>query len=69
MGLFTDYTEGTKQEEVTQMKQTSFMNKPFVNVPNAATRREVLHQMLDRILVAVSCLGLITAIAFFLSLS
>ena len=51
------------------MKQTSFMNKPFVNVPNAATRREVLHQMLDRILVAVSCLGLITAIAFFLSLS
>ena len=51
------------------MKHRTFMNKPFVNVPNAATRREVLHQMLDRVLVVASCMGLITAIAFLLSLT
>lgn len=51
------------------MKNVSFMNRPYVNVPNAATRREVLHQIVDRTLVMVSTLGLITAIIFLLSLT
>ena len=51
------------------MKTVSFMNRPYVNVPNAATRREVLHHLADRALVVVSTLGLITAIVFLLSLA
>ena len=51
------------------MKTVSFMNKPYVNVPNAATRREVLHQIIDRIMILVSTFGLITAIVFLLSLA
>lgn len=51
------------------MKAVSFMNRPYVNVPNAATRREVLHQIVDRAMVMVSTLGLITAIVFLLSLA
>lgn len=51
------------------MKTTTFMNRPFINVPNAATRREKLHDILDKMLIVVSCGGLITAIAFLLSLA
>ena len=51
------------------MKTISFMNRPYVNVPNAATRREVLHQLVDRAMVVVCCTGLITAIVFLLSLA
>lgn len=51
------------------MKTVSFMNRPYVNVPNAATRREVLHQIVDRAMVVVSTFGLITAIVFLLSLA
>ena len=51
------------------MKTISFMNRPYVNVPNAATRREVLQQLVDRAMVVVCCVGLITAIVFLLSLA
>lgn len=51
------------------MKTINFMNRPYVNVPNAATRREVLHMIVDRLMVVVCCTGLITAIAFLLSLA
>lgn len=51
------------------MKTVSFMNRPYVNVPNAATRREVLHRFADRAMILVSTLGLITAIVFLLSLA
>ena len=51
------------------MKTVSFMNRPYVNVPNAATRREVLHRFIDRAMILVSTLGLITAIVFLLSLA
>ena len=51
------------------MKTVTFMNRPYINVPNAASRREVLHKLLDRVMVTVSTLGLITAIIFLLSLA
>lgn len=51
------------------MKTVSFMNRPYVNVPNAATRREVLHRLVDRAMVVVCTLGLVTAIVFLLSLA
>ena len=51
------------------MKSVNFMNRPYVNVPNAATRREVMHHFVDRTLVLVSTFGLLTAIIFLLSLS
>ena len=51
------------------MKTISFKNRPYVNVPNAATRREVLHQLVDRLMVVACCTGLITAIVFLLSLA
>lgn len=51
------------------MKSVNFMNRPYVNVPNAATRREVMHHFVDRTLVLVSTFGLLTAIVFLLSLS
>ncbi len=47
----------------------SFMNRPYLNVPNAATRREMLHLMVDRILIGACCLGLTTAILFLLTLA
>lgn len=46
-----------------------FMNRPYTNVPNAATRREMLHLMIDRLLVGACCLGLTTAILFLLTLA
>ena len=51
------------------MKTVSFMNRPYVNIPNAATRREVLHRLVDRVMIMVCTLGLITAIAFLLTLA
>ena len=47
----------------------AFMNRPCTNVPNAATRREMLHLFVDRILVGACCLGLTTAILFLLTLA
>lgn len=46
-----------------------FMDRPYLNVPNAATRKEMLHLIVDRLLVGVSCLGLTTAILFLLTLA
>lgn len=46
-----------------------FMDRPYLNLPNAATRKEVLHLLIDRLLVGACCLGLTTAILFLLTLS
>ena len=34
--------------------------RPLIPYPNAATRREILHKMLDTLLVAVSGMGIAT---------
>lgn len=46
-----------------------FMDRPYLNLPNAATRKEVLHLLIDRLLVGACCLGLTTALLFLLTLS
>lgn len=46
-----------------------FMERPYLNVPNAATRKEMVHLLVDKLLVGVCCLGLTTAILFLLTLA
>ena len=46
-----------------------FMNRPYISLPNAATRRQVLKKALDGILVCVSCVGLVVALLFLASLA
>lgn len=46
-----------------------FMDRPCLNLPNAATRKEMLHLLVDRLLVGACCLGLTTAILFLLTLA
>lgn len=41
-----------------------FMNQPYIPLPNAATRRQVLHKLLDGLLVGACCVGLVTALLF-----
>lgn len=46
-----------------------FMNRPYWNVPNAATRKEKLHLIVDKLLVGACCLGLTSVIFFLLILA
>lgn len=46
-----------------------FMNRPYIPLPNAATRRQVLKKALDGILVGVCCVGIVVAILFLASLA
>ena len=43
-----------------------YLSQPAVPLPNAATRRQVLHKILDTALIAASCVGLV-AITLFLT--
>jgi len=45
-----------------------FMNQAAVPVPNAASRRQVAHKVLDTVLTVVSCIGIIAIILFLLFL-
>lgn len=47
----------------------SFMNRPYVPLPNAATRRQVAHKFLDGLLVGICCVGLAVALLFLASLA
>ena len=49
--------------------QLSWQNRGIAPYPNAATRRQVLEKMLDRLLLVVSCIGLATMLLFLLSLA
>lgn len=49
--------------------QISWQNRGIVPYPNAATRRQVLEKMLDRLLLIASCIGLATMLLFLLSLA
>lgn len=41
-----------------------FMNRPYISLPNAATRRQVLQKLLDRLLIGACCVGLATVLLF-----
>ncbi len=45
-----------------------YLSQPAVPLPNAATRREILQKVLDRMLIAASCTGIMAILLFFFSL-
>ena len=56
MGQILGYNEATKQKEDNLMK-TAVINKmelPLAPYPNAATRREILHKVVDHLLIMAS---------------
>ena len=45
--------------------KTAVINKmelPFAPYPNAATRREILHKIVDHLLIVASCAGVASAL-------
>lgn len=51
------------------MKQTgilyhNFMNRPYRAYPNAATRRQVMDKILDRLLITACCFGSVITLAY-----
>lgn len=62
----------TKNEGETTMKTAiiyahKFLNKPHINLPNAATRRQVLQKYLDSILLCACGVGIGVAVLFLAS--
>ena len=45
------------------------MDDPFAPYPNAATRREVIHKILDHLLIVASCAGVSAVILFLVTLA
>ena len=46
-----------------------YMNRRHVDLPNAATRRQLLHKYLDHMLVCACGVGLTVAVLFLASLA
>lgn len=55
--------------KTTAAHQMTWQNRGIVPYPNAATHRQVLEKMLDRLLLVVSCIGIATMLLFLLSLA
>lgn len=51
------------------VKRTNFNNMPVIPYPNAATREEMLHKILDLLLVAAIGAGLAACLIFLIALS
>ena len=67
---FTLYDNARTKKEETPMLRTNtqkanFWSQPHIALPNAATRREVLHKVLDNLLIAASCAGAVAIMLFF----
>ncbi len=45
------------------------MEFPLAPYPNAATRREILHKIIDHLLIIASCAGVASAILFIAALA
>ena len=65
------YDKGRKQKEETLMltsntKKVNFWSEPYVPLPNAATRRQVLHKIMDTALIIASCAGIVAIMLFFI---
>lgn len=68
--LFILYDDArTKKEETlmlrTNTQKVNFWSMPHIALPNAATRRDVLHRILDNLLIAASCAGAVAIMLFF----
>lgn len=53
----------------THAKKVNFWNEPVLELPNAATRRQVLHKILDTTLLVASCVGVMAIMLFFVVIS
>ena len=65
MGHIPLYNVATTKTRRAQIMKTATINKkdyPFAPYPNAATRREVIHKVLDFFLVLASCAGIAAAL-------
>ena len=65
------YDKGRKQKEETSMLNTyarkvNFWSEPYLPLPNAATRRQVLHKIMDTALIIASCAGIVAIMLFFI---
>lgn len=74
MGLNCLYDGITKQKEETTMLHThtrrvNFWSEPYLNLPNAATRRDIAHKVLDTALIIASCAGVAAIMLFFTVIS
>lgn len=52
--------------------KTAAVNKldyPFAPYPNAATRREIIHKILDHLLIVASCAGIAAVILLLVTLA
>ena len=45
------------------------MDYPYAPYPNAATRREIIHKVLDHLLIIASCAGISAVIVLLISLA
>lgn len=54
--------------KTTAAYQENFWNRPFVPLPNAATRRQVVDKLLDIALVAAIGAGIAASVLFLLAL-
>lgn len=55
--------------KATAAQRPTFMNSPVVYYPNAASRRQVFHKMLDVLLVTASGAGIGAILLFLLAIA
>ena len=70
--LYPHSIKNTKEETTMKtavVKRTDFNNMPVIPYPNAATREEMLHKILDLLLVAAIGAGLAACLIFLIALS
>jgi len=48
--------------------QVSFLNRPWIARPNAASRRYVLNKLIDNLLIGVSIAGIVLCVLFLITL-
>ncbi len=48
--------------------KSSYWSEPVIDLPNAATRRQILHKLLDKLLISASCVGIVAMLYFCFSI-
>lgn len=53
----------------TNTRKADYWSQPHIDLPNAATRRDVLHKIMDNCLICASCAGAVAIMLFFVVMS
>lgn len=53
----------------TNTRKVNFWSEPYIPLPNAATRRDILRKVLDTALIIASCAGVAAIMLFFTAVS